>query len=127
MPSYGDVHGFGRYATLVGIVTSHHDVAILSPGGSPAVLQQPIVPPSPRAVAHHKQRVCQLRPRAARLTVNTSGVELERGRGGGGGGGGGRERGEEGGRGEEGDGERGEGEGRDRYEKREVREGEGPT
>ena len=40
---HGDVHGFGGHSALVGIVTCHHDVTILAPGGSPTVLENPVI------------------------------------------------------------------------------------
>ncbi len=74
--SNGDVHGFRRYATLVGIVTCHHDVTVLPPGRAPAVLQEPVVASVLRPVANHQQRVRELGARAAGLAVHPIRVEL---------------------------------------------------
>ena len=63
---------------MVGIVACHHDVTILPPGRPPAVLEQPVVPPTPAsAVANDQQRVCQLLSGAAGLTVDPARVELQ--------------------------------------------------
>ena len=76
--SYRDVHGLGGNAALVGIVTGHHDVAVLTPGRAPAVLEEPVIAPVLSPIADHQQGVSELGARAARLTVHTIRVELKR-------------------------------------------------
>jgi len=73
---YGSVHGLGCYATLVGIVTRHPDIAVLSPVRSPAVLEQPVVMAVLRAIASDDHRVGQFGAGTTGFTVDAISVEL---------------------------------------------------
>jgi len=69
----------GGNTAHVAVVTGHEDVSVLSPSGSPRVLDDPIglvVEGSPSDSQHS---VVQLRSRAVGIRVDTRGVELERG------------------------------------------------
>ena len=65
--------GSGGNATLVVLVAGHLDVALVTPGGAPAVLHQPVLLPHLAAIAHHQNAVVQLGAAALRLIVHTCG------------------------------------------------------
>ena len=65
--------GSGGNAALVVFVAGHLDVALITPGGAPAVLHQPVLLPHLAAVAHHQNTMVQLGAAALRLIVHTCG------------------------------------------------------
>ena len=65
--------GSGGNAALVVLVAGHLDVALVTPGGAPAVLHQPVLLPHLAAIAHHQNAVVQLGAAALRLIVHTCG------------------------------------------------------
>ena len=67
------------HSTHVVVVPPHLDVALVTPGVSPAVLHQPVVMVGVRviAVAHCQHSVVQVRGAAFGLVVDTITVELE--------------------------------------------------
>lgn len=62
---------------MVVLVSGHLDVTLVTPAGSPGVLDQPVVSTRLSSVTNSQNTVVELRGRATRLVVDTSGVELE--------------------------------------------------
>merc|ERR1719305_750327 len=71
------VAGLGGDTAGVLLVPGHLDVALLSPGGAPAVLHQPVVLVLLSAAAHHKNPVVQVDTGALVVVVNPRLVEVE--------------------------------------------------
>ena len=71
------IAGLGSDATGVLLIPRHLDVSLLSPGGAPAVLNQPVVLVLLRAVAHHQNTVVQVGTVALVVVVNPRLVEVE--------------------------------------------------
>ena len=71
------VAGLGGDTTGVLLVSGHLDVALLSPGGSPAVLHQPVVLPLLGSIADHQDPVVEVDTGALVVVVNSRLVEVE--------------------------------------------------
>lgn len=69
--------GSGCYATLVALVSCHHDIAIDAPVGPPAVFDEPVIFPPVSPVANQQHSVAQSGARAMRDVQHTPTVELE--------------------------------------------------
>lgn len=71
------VESIGGDTTVVVSVSCHPDVSLLSPPGSPAVLDDPVVRSSGRSVSNNKHGVVQSVGRASGLIVHSRSVALE--------------------------------------------------
>lgn len=71
------IAGASGDTTLVALVTRHHDVSLHSPGGTPAVLHEPIILSILCAIADDEDTVVQVGATAARVVVDTRLVQLE--------------------------------------------------
>ena len=74
----GRVGGVGGDAAVVLLVPAHLDVALIAPGGAPAVLDDPEVLAAVGSVADSQDSVVKLGRRAVRLVVDALLVELQR-------------------------------------------------
>ena len=74
----GRVGGVGGDAAVVLLVPAHLDVALIAPGGAPAVLDDPEVLAAVGSVADSQDSVVKLGRRAVRLVVDALLVQLQR-------------------------------------------------
>jgi len=71
------VRSHGGNSAVVLSVSGHPDVSVLSPAGSPRVLDQPVISSSIDSVSSSEDSVIELSGRASGLIVDSSAVELE--------------------------------------------------
>jgi len=72
------VSGVAGDSAVVVSVSGHVDVSVVTPRGSPAVLDEPVVLPTHGSVSDGQYCVVQSVGAASGLVVHTTGVELER-------------------------------------------------
>ena len=75
---HNGVRGSSGNTALVALVAGHHDVALVTPAGSPRVLDNPVVLARLVAIANSQDTMVQVLGGAHRLIVDALLVELER-------------------------------------------------
>jgi len=74
---HNGVRGRGGNTALVALVAGHHDEALVTPRGTPRVLDNPVVLARVSAITNSQDTVVQVLGRAQGLIVDTRLVELE--------------------------------------------------